>query len=42
MRSELDLAVSRLPEANVVGGIITKFDPRTAGVRYGGTDYYQY
>lgn len=40
--SELDLAVSRLPEGNVIGGVITKFDPKSAGVRYGGYDYYTY
>jgi capsular exopolysaccharide synthesis family protein len=40
--NELDLAVSRLPEASVIGGVLTKFNPRAAGVRYGGTDYYQY
>jgi capsular exopolysaccharide synthesis family protein len=40
--SELDLAVSRLPGSNVIGGVITKFDPKTAGVRYGGYDYYNY
>ena len=40
--SELDLAVSRLPGSNVIGGVITKFDPKTAGVRYGGYDYYKY
>jgi capsular exopolysaccharide synthesis family protein len=39
---ELDLAVSRLPPNNVLGGVITKFDPRSAGVRYGGYDYYTY
>jgi polysaccharide biosynthesis transport protein len=40
--SELDIAISRLGQNNVVGGIITKFDARTAGVRYGGSDYYTY
>jgi capsular exopolysaccharide synthesis family protein len=39
---ELDLAVSRLPPDNVLGSVITKFDPRSAGVRYGGYDYYSY
>ena len=42
LSSELDVAVSRLPQANVIGGVITKFDPKSAGVRYGGYDYYTY
>jgi len=42
LSSELDLAVSRLPPNNVLGGVITKFDPKSAGVRYGGHDYYTY
>lgn len=42
LSSELDVAVSRLPHANVIGGVITKFDPKSAGVRYGGYDYYTY
>ena len=28
--------------ANIIGGIITKFDAKSAGVRYGGHDYYTY
>jgi polysaccharide biosynthesis transport protein len=40
--NELDLAVSRLPQNNLVGGVITKFDPKSAGVTYGGYDYYTY
>jgi capsular exopolysaccharide synthesis family protein len=40
--SQLDLAVSRLPGSNVIGAVLTKFDAKSAGVRYGGTDYYAY
>ncbi|MGZ2411649.1 polysaccharide biosynthesis transport protein [Sphingomonas sp. F9_3S_D5_B_2] len=40
--SQVDLAVSRLPGVNVLGAVLTKFDPKAAGVRYGGTDYYGY
>jgi capsular exopolysaccharide synthesis family protein len=40
--SQIDVAISRLPNANVIGGVITKFNPKTAGVRYGGYDYYTY
>lgn len=40
--SQLDLAVSRLPGANVIGAVLTKFDAKSAGVRYGGSDYYAY
>lgn len=40
--SELDIALSRLPEEAVIGAVITKFHPRTAGVRYGGSEYYTY
>jgi Mrp family chromosome partitioning ATPase len=40
--SQLDLSISRLPEDHVIGVVLTKFDPRTAGVHYGGHDYYQY
>lgn len=40
--SELDVAVSRLPEGKVIGGVITKFDAKLAGVRYGGSNYYTY
>jgi capsular exopolysaccharide synthesis family protein len=40
--SELDIAISRLPESSIIGAVITKFDARTAGVRYGGSDYYTY
>lgn len=42
LASSLDLAVSRLPQDNIVGGVITKFDPKSAGVNYGGCDYYTY
>jgi capsular exopolysaccharide synthesis family protein len=40
--NEIDTAVSRLPQNNIIGGIITKFDSKSAGVRYGGTEYYTY
>lgn len=40
--SQLALALSRLPAANVVGAVLTKFDSKVAGVRYGGADYYAY
>jgi capsular exopolysaccharide synthesis family protein len=39
---ELEVAISRLPRDNLIGAVITKFDAKTAGVRYGGTDYYTY
>lgn len=40
--SQLEVALARLGSSNVVGGIITKFDPKAAGVSYGRTDYYAY
>lgn len=40
--SQLEVALSRLGAGNVVGGIITKFDPKAAGVSYGKMDYYAY
>ena len=40
--SEVEVAISRLQHNNVIGAVITKFDPRSAGVRYGGYDYYTY
>ena len=40
--SQLALALSRLPAASVVGAVLTKFDSKVAGVRYGGADYYAY
>lgn len=40
--SEVDVAISRLPQSNIIGGIITKFDARRAGVRYGSYNYYRY
>jgi capsular exopolysaccharide synthesis family protein len=40
--SELDLAISRLPRDNLIGAVITKFDAKVAGVRYGGSEYYVY
>lgn len=39
---QVEVALSRLSGANIIGSIITKFDPRAAGVSYGGTDYYSY
>ena len=42
LTSEVDVAVSRLPQNNIIGGVITKFDAKSAGVRYGGNDYYTY
>ena len=40
--NELDLALSRLPQSTILGGVITKFDAKAAGVRYGSYDYYTY
>ena len=40
--AQLDLAVSRLPPTTVVGGVVTKFDAKRAGVHYGNTEYYNY
>ena len=42
LSSEIDVAVSRLPQNNIIGAVITKFDAKSAGVRYGGHDYYTY
>jgi Mrp family chromosome partitioning ATPase len=42
LSSEVDVALSRLPQDNIIGGVITKFDAKSAGVRYGGHDYYTY
>ena len=42
LSSEIDVAISRLPQNNIIGGVITKFDAKSAGVRYGGHDYYTY
>ena len=39
---QLDVALSRLPASSIVGAVITKFDAKTAGVRYGSADYYRY
>ena len=41
-RSEIEIALSRLPGAGIIGTVVTKFNPKSAGVRYGGTDYYNY
>jgi polysaccharide biosynthesis transport protein len=40
--TEVDVAISRLPQSNVIGAIVTKFDAKSAGVRYGSYDYYTY
>jgi succinoglycan biosynthesis transport protein ExoP len=40
--SELEIAVSRLAGENIIGAVITKFDAKAAGVRYGGSEYYNY
>lgn len=32
----------RMLDLTVAGLIVTKFNPKSAGVRYGGTDYYNY
>jgi len=39
---ELRVAVSRLPAELPLAAIITKFNPKSAGVRYGGSSYYKY
>ncbi len=39
---ELEAAVSRLPEELPIGAIVTKFDARVAGVKYGRQSYYSY
>jgi capsular exopolysaccharide synthesis family protein len=40
--SQLEMAMSRLGMGKVVGGIITKFNPKAAGASYGRMDYYSY
>lgn len=40
--SQLGLALSRLPEAKPVGGVLTKFDAKAAGVAYANESYYTY
>jgi capsular exopolysaccharide synthesis family protein len=40
--SQVDVALSRLPADVIVGSVVTKFNAKAAGVRYGGTDYYSY
>ena len=40
--AELDAALSRLPAKVPIAGLLTKFDARKAGVKYGGYDYYSY
>ncbi|MEM8725317.1 MAG: polysaccharide biosynthesis tyrosine autokinase [Pseudomonadota bacterium] len=39
---ELETAISRLPDTLPLGAIVTKFDPRIAGVKYGRQSYYSY
>lgn len=41
-RSQFEIAISRLPGSGIIGTVVTKFNPKSAGVRYGGTDYYSY
>jgi capsular exopolysaccharide synthesis family protein len=41
-KSEIEIALSRLPGSGIIGTVVTKFNPKSAGVRYGGTDYYSY
>ena len=40
--TQLNVALSRLPGSNIIGGIITKFDAKAAGVHYGDYNYYSY
>ncbi len=40
--SEVEIAISRLPGSGIIGTVVTKFNPKSAGVRYGRTDYYSY
>ena len=40
--SQVDLALSRLPANGIIGSVVTKFNAKAAGVRYGRTDYYSY
>jgi Mrp family chromosome partitioning ATPase len=40
--TQLNVALSRLPGSNIIGGIITKFDAKAAGVHYGDYNYYTY
>ncbi len=39
---ELESSLARLPEEMPVGAVVTKFDPRVAGVKYGRQSYYSY
>ena len=39
---QLGLALSRLPESKPVGGVLTKFNAKTAGAGYGGEPYFSY
>jgi Mrp family chromosome partitioning ATPase len=40
--SEVEAALARMKQENLIGGVITKFDAKSAGVRYGAYDYYTY
>jgi capsular exopolysaccharide synthesis family protein len=40
--TQVDNALSRLPDDRIIGAVVTKFDAKAAGVPYGGTDYYSY
>jgi capsular exopolysaccharide synthesis family protein len=40
--TQLDNALSRLGTNNIVGTVVTKFNAKAAGVRYGSTQYYSY
>ena len=40
--SQIDLALARLPANEIIGSVITKFNAKAAGVRYGDTNYYSY
>lgn len=39
---ELDTALARLPAKLPVAGLLTKFDAREAGAKYGGHEYFRY
>jgi Mrp family chromosome partitioning ATPase len=40
--SLLEVAVSRLSAHTLVAGVVTKFDAKSAGVKYGDMNYYNY
>jgi Mrp family chromosome partitioning ATPase len=41
-RTQFEIALARLPGSGIIGTVVTKFNPKSAGVQYGGTDYYSY